>query len=227
MRRGLALLSLAALLNLSSHVPAGDKDVPAGFSRLFNGKDLTGWKTHGGSLKAWGVEGDRLYVAQPARQKPGSKDEPFWLMTEKDYGNFELRLEFKVPPGGNSGVALRAPLMGDPAYQGMEIQILDDYAPAYKNLQPNRYTGSIYGVVPPSKRVSRPAGEWNQFRIVCKGPKVTIELNGTQIIDADLDTLKEEHAKKHPGLLRRNGHLGVQSHDGRAEFRNLLVKELD
>ena len=129
------------------------------------------------------------------------------------------------PANGNSGVALRAPLLGDPAYQAMEIQILDDNA--HKNLQPDRYTGSIYGVVPPSKRVGKPAGEWNQYRIVCKGPKVTIELNGTQIVDADLDALKEQHGKKHPGLLRRSGHLGVQSHDGRVEFRNLLVKELD
>jgi hypothetical protein len=212
---------------MAGEVPAPDKDVPAGFTRLFNGKDLTGWKTHGGSLKAWGVEKGHLYVAQPARRKPGGREEPFWLMTEKEYSDFELRLEFKVPANGNSGVALRAPLKGDPAYQGMEIQILDDNAPAYKNLRRDRYTGSIYGVVPPSKRVSKPAGEWNQLRIVCKGPKVTIELNGTQIIDADLDTLKGKHAKKHPGLLRRSGHLGVQSHDGRVEFRNLLVKELD
>jgi hypothetical protein len=148
-------------------------------------------------------------------------------MTEKEYGNFELRLEYKVPVNGNSGVALRAPLTGDPAFEGMEIQILDDDGPAYKNLRPDRYTGSLYGVIPPGKRVGKPAGEWNQYRIVCKGPKVTIELNGTQIIDADLDTLKEQHAKKHPGILRTKGHLGVQSHDGRVEFRNLLVKELD
>ena len=227
MRHSFSLLPLVALLWLASHVPAGDKDVPAGFTRLFNGKDLTGWKTHGGDLKAWGVDNGVLYVAQPARQKPGSKDEPFWLMTEKEYGDFELRLEFKLPASGNSGVALRAPLMGNPALQGMEIQILDDNAPAYKNLLPDRYTGSIYGVVPPRKRVSKAAGEWNQFRIVCKGPKVTIEQNGTQIVDADLDTLKEQHGKQHPGLLRRSGHLGVQSHDGRVEFRNLLVKQLD
>jgi len=148
-------------------------------------------------------------------------------MTEKEYGNFELRLEFKLPVNGNSGVALRAPLKGDPSYQGMEIQILDDYAPRYKKLSPDRYTGSIYGVVPPSQRVSKPAGEWNQFRIVCKGPKVTIDLNGTRIVDANLDTLKKRHGKEHPGLLRDKGHLGVQSHDGRVEFRNLLVKELD
>jgi len=148
-------------------------------------------------------------------------------MTEKEYGNFELRLEFRVPVNGNSGVALRAPLKGDPSYQGMEIQILDDYAPRYKKLSPDRYTGSIYGVVPPSQRVSKPVGEWNQFGIVCKGPKVTIDLNGTRIVDANLDTLKKRHGKEHPGLLRDKGHLGVQSHDGRVEFRNLLVKELD
>jgi hypothetical protein len=81
--------------------------------------------------------------------------------------------------------------------------------------------------VPPSRRVSKPAGEWNQYRIVCKGPKVTIDLNGTRIVDADIDTLKGRYGKKHPGLLRDRGHLGVQSHDGRVEFRNLLVKELD
>jgi hypothetical protein len=221
------LLSFVALLGVAGLAPTDDKEVPTGFTRLFNGKDLTGWMAHGGSLEAWGVEEGRLYVAQPARKKPGGREEPFWLMTEREYGNFELRLEFKVPANGNSGVALRAPLKGDPAYQGMEIQILDDNAPAYKNLRRDRCTGSIYDVVGPSKRVSKPAGEWNQYRIVCKGSKVTIELNGTQIIDADLDTLKEKHARKHPGLLRRSGRLGVQSHDGRVEFRNLMVKELD
>lgn len=215
-----AWVSLVALVNLVCQAPAGDKNAPAGFTPLFNGKDLTGWKIHGGNIKAWGVNKGLLYVAQPARQKPGSREEPFWLMTEKEYSNFELRLEFRVPVNGNSGVALRAPLKEDPAYEGMEIQILDDYAPRNKNLSPDRYTGSIYGVVPPSQRVSKSAGEWNQFRIVCKGPKVTIELNGKGIVDANLDTLKERHGKKHPGLLRDKGHLGVQSHDGRIEFRN-------
>jgi hypothetical protein len=109
----------------------------------------------------------------------------------------------------------------------MEIQILDDYAPRYKGLSPDRYTGSIYGVAAPSQRVCKRAGEWNRFRIVCKGPKVTIGLNGKRIVNANLNTLKERHGKKHLGLLRDKGHLGVQSHDGRVEFRNLLVKELD
>jgi enterochelin esterase-like enzyme len=196
-----------------------------GWVPLFNGKDLTGWKIHGGTIDAWGVKAGLLYVAKPARSRPGGREQPFWLMTGKEYGNFELRLEFKVPPGGNSGVALRSPLTGDPAYQAMEIQILDDNARAYKNLPPDHYTGSIYGVAAPQKRVSKPAGEWNRFRIVCKGQEVTIELNGTQIIDANLESLKKEHGKKHPGLLNRKGHIGVQSHDGRVEFRNLFIKE--
>lgn len=218
MLRGLALLSLIALVSLASQLPADSKDAPAGFTPLFNGKDLSGWKILGGNIKNWGAEDGLLYV-----QGGGGG----WLMTEKQYGNFELRLQYKVPVNGNSGVALRAPLEGDPAYKGMEIQILDDAGPAYKNLKPTQYTGSIYDVVPPSKRVTKPAGEWNQFRILCKGPKVTIELNGTTIVDANLDDLKEQHGKRHPGLLRDKGHLGLQSHDGRVEFRGLMVKELD
>lgn len=217
---------LLALVNLTRQAPGADKNVPAGFTRLFNGRDLTGWKTHGGDADAWRAENGRLIVARPARQQADSRDEPFWLMTEKEYGDFELRLEFNVPADGNSGVALRAPLRGDPSKEGMEIQILDDNAPRYKNLAADRYTGSIYGVVAPSERASKAASQWNRLRIICQGPKVTIDLNGTQIVNADLDTLETSHGKTHPGLKRDTGHLGVQSHDGRVQFRNLLVKEL-
>lgn len=218
MFRALLVLSTLSLLGLSQAADSSSSaEPPKGFTPLFNGKNLDGWQVLGGKREVWGAEDGLLYV----QGKGGG-----WLMTEKEYGNFELRLEFKVPVNGNSGVALRAPLMGDPAYQGMEIQILDDNGPAYKNLRPTQYTGSIYDVVPPAKHVTRPAGEWNQFRIVARGRQVTIELNGTQIVEANLDDHKD-HAKKHPGLLRDKGHLGLQSHDGRVEFRNLYVKELE
>jgi hypothetical protein len=217
MYRALLVLSVLSLLGLS-YADAETKEPPQGFTALFNGKDLTGWKVNqGGKMAAWGAEDGLIYV-----QGGGGG----WLMTEKEYGDFELRLEFKVPVNGNSGVALRSPMKGDPAYVGMEIQILDDNGPAYKNLRPTQYTGSIYDVVPPAKHVSKPAGEWNQFRIVAKGRQVTVELNGTQIVNANLDEHKDR-ADKHPGLLRAKGHLGLQSHDGRVEFRNLYVKELD
>jgi hypothetical protein len=197
---------------------AEEKETPTGFTPPFNGKDLKGWKIHEGDLKAWGVKDGLLFVSGGGGG---------WLFTEKEYTNFELRLEYKVPVNGNSGVALRAPTKGDPAYQGMEIQILDDAGPAYKTIRPTQFTGSIYGIVPPSKHVTKAAGEWNSMQIIAKGRQVSVTINGTTVVDANLDDSKEKHAKDHPGMLRDKGHLGLQSHDGRVEFRRLYVKELD
>jgi hypothetical protein len=219
MRRCLFLLPLLVALIGLCPAHSADKDAPKGFEALFNGKDLKGWKVNeGGKMEVWGAEKGVLFV------NGGGGG---WLMTEKEYGDFELRLEFKIPEKGNSGVALRSPMKGDPAYVGMEIQILDDpwYKKNYKDLRNTQLTGSIYDVVPPSKDVTKPAGEWNKYRIVAKGRKVTVELNGTKIVDANLDDHKDK-AKKHPGLLREKGHLGLQSHDGRVEFRNIYVKPL-
>jgi hypothetical protein len=203
------------LLALGTLLAAARADAPEGFTPLFNGKDLEGWKVHGGKLESWAADKGVLFVS-------GGKGG--WLMTEKEYGDFELRLEFKVPKGGNSGVALRSPMKGDPAYTGMEIQILDD--PAYKGLKEWQHTGSIYGVVPASKVATKPVGEWNKYRIVCKGRSVTIELNGEKVVETNLDDHKEKHAKAHPGILREKGHIGVQEHGGRVEFRNIYIKEL-
>jgi hypothetical protein len=220
MRRVLLPLALILALPLVSLAVADkDKDnvAPEGFTALFNGKDLTGWKVNeGGKMERWGADKGILYVEGEAGG---------WLMTEKEYGDFEVRVDFKLPKAGNSGVGLRSPMKGDPAYVGMEIQLLDDGADEYKNLKPFQYTGSIYGVVPPAKRVTKPAGEWQTIRIVAKGRKVTVELNGTEIVDANLDDHKDQF-EKHPGLTREKGHLGLQSHTGRVEFRNLYVKPL-
>lgn len=209
MRHGFALVLLCTVY-LAGPTLA---DAPKGFEPLFNGKDLTGWKATG-NPKVWGAENDVLFV-----QGGGGG----WLMTEKEYDNFELRLEFKLPKMGNSGVGLRAPLKGDPAYQGMEIQLIDDIN--WKKLQKWQQTGSIYGVVPAAKIAVRPPGEWNQMRIVCKGREVLIELNGEKLVDANLDDHKQ-HFKSHPGLLRTKGHIGLQSYNFRVEFRNIYVKPL-
>ena len=209
---GMTLFCLP-LLAAEKDTPSGKP--PKGFTALFNEKDLTGWKILNGKIESWGVDKGLLFV------KGGGGG---WLMTEKEYANFELRLEFKVPEKANSGVALRSPMKGDPAYTGMEIQILDD--PAYKGLQKWQATGSIYGVVAASKVPTKKIGEWNSYRIVCNGRKVTIELNGEKVVDADLDDHVKDHGKEHPGILRKKGHLGLQEHGGRVEFRNLYVKEL-
>jgi hypothetical protein len=221
MRRYLFVLPLLALVLVLPAARSDDKgkggEAPEGFTPLFNGKDLEGWVVNkGGNMDRWGAEDGVIFT------KGGGGG---WLMTEKEYGDFELRLEYKVPEKGNSGVGLRSPLEGDPAYVGMEIQILDD--PRYQGLRPAQHTGSIYDVVAAEgwDKAQKPQGEWNQYRIVAKGRKVTVELNGTKLVDADLDDYKAR-ADKHPGLLREKGHLGLQSHDGRVEFRNLFVKPL-
>src|SRR5262249_18743964 len=163
-RFGLILL----LVLLPGWLPAArtaDNDLPEGFQPLFNGKDLAGWKVHNGQMTSWGAENGILFT---------SGSQGGWLITETGYGDFELRLAVKVPQNGNRGVALRAPLKGDPAYEGMEIQILDDvwHKANLKGLRPTQLTGSIYDVVAPAKEVLKPIGQWNTYRIIAKGRQV-------------------------------------------------------
>jgi Domain of Unknown Function (DUF1080) len=220
MRRAVIPLLLAAFVGMLSMAWTAEKDVPEGFEPLFNGKDLKGWKAYGGKMEVWGADKGLLF----ARDAGGG-----WLLTDKEFSDFELRLEYRwEKDGGNSGVALRAPLVDDVSWKGIEIQLIDDarYEKVHNyKLKPTQHTGSIYGVVPPSKLPGKGPGEWNQMRIIAKGRKITVELNGQTITDANLDDYKDR-IKEHPGLLRNKGHLGVQSHDGRVEFRNLYVKPL-
>ncbi len=220
MRRALLSLPLVAFVGMISLAGTDEKDIPEGFEPLFNGKDLKGWKAYGGKSDVWGADKGLLFT----KGAGGG-----WLLTDKEYSDFELRLEYRwEKDGGNSGVALRAPLVSDVSWKGIEIQLIDDtnYEKVHNyKLKPTQHTGSIYGVVPPSKLPGKGPGEWNQMCIVAKGRKITVELNGEKIIDANLDDYKDR-IKEHPGLQRDKGHLGVQSHDGRVEFRNLHVKPL-
>ncbi len=210
----LAVLPLAALL-LAAPAHSDDAKPPEGFKSLFNGKDLTGWKPTG-KAEVWGAEKGVIYV-----DKGGGG----WLLTEEEFGDFELRVEYKLSKGANSGVALRTPRDGDPAYVGMEIQLIDDEGWPGK-LADYQHTGSIYDVVPASKLNNKPIGEWNTMRIVCTGSKVSIEVNGQTVVDANLEDSKEKKGAKHPGLSRGKGHVGFQSYNTRVEFRNVFIKPL-
>lgn len=215
----LSLLALAGLSLVPVQAypdPEPDSNTPPkGFTALFDGKTLDGWHCPNGKIDSWGAEKGVIYI-----KKGGGG----WLLTKKEYGDFELHVEWKVPKGGNSGVALRTPPKGDPAYAGMEIQILDDAS--HKGLQKWQATGSIYHVVAASKLATKKVGEWNSYKITCKGSKVTVILNGEKIVDANLDDYKKSHGKQHPGILRTKGHIGFQDHGGRVEFRNVFIKEL-
>lgn len=183
---------------------------------LFNGKDLTGWKTVEGSPDQWKAEDGLLVCAGGGGG---------WLSTTEQYGDFDLELEFRVPPDGNSGVFIRAPHEGNPAYTGMEIQVLDDRAKQYANLMPTQYTGSVYDVAAASPRVTKAAGEWQKLKIVCEGPHVKVTVNGTQVVDANLNDYPDKVAT-HSGLKRDKGYIGLQNHGSRLEYRNLRIRPL-
>jgi hypothetical protein len=134
-----------------------------------------------------------------------------------------------MQPGGNNGLGIRAPLTGDAAYVGMEVQILDDTADQYKNLKPFQYHGSVYGIVPAKRGHLNPPGEWNYQEVIAHGRQVTVNLNGVTIVDADLDKASDPRTidgNPHPGLSRTSGHIGFLGHGAQIEFRNIRLLDL-
>jgi len=202
---------------------AGTKELTAqekseGFIALFNGKDLTGWT---GDTKGYVAEDGKI-VIYPDRSSGN-------LYTVDEYGDFILRFEFRLTPGANNGLGIRTPLEGDAAYVGMEIQILDDTSPKYKDLKPYQFHGSIYGVAPAEQGHLKPIGEWNFEEITANGRQVTVKLNGTTIVDADIDkaaTPATMDGRDHPGLKNGKGHIGFCGHGDHLEFRNMRIKPL-
>jgi hypothetical protein len=188
----------------------------SGFVPLFDGESLAGWTSIGSRPGNWRVE-DGLLVTRG--------DGKGWLSTNRAFGDFELTLEYRTGPAGNSGLLIRAPHRGDPSFDGMEIQILDDDAPAYRNLKPEQYTGAVYGVLAPRRGQTRPAGEWNAMRVLVEGSRVVVELNGAKVVDGDV-TVHPEVLPRHPGVLRKNGFIGLQSHSEPVQFRKIAIKEI-
>lgn len=189
-----------------------------GFVPLFNGRDLEGWT---GDTKGYAAENGRIVI----HPELGSGN----LYTAREYADFTLRFEFKLTPAANNGLGVRAPLEGDAAYAGMEIQILEDGSPVYWGLRPYQYHGSIYGVVPARRGFLRPPGEWNAEEVTVKGRRVQVVVNGATIVDADLDQASAggmiDH-NEHPGLARTSGHIGFLGHGSIVEFRDIRIKEL-
>lgn len=191
-----------------------------GFVDLFNGKDLTGWTLVGGKGPGYVVENGTIVCPENGGGN---------LLTETEFSDFVLRVEFKLTPGGNNGIGIRAPLAGDIAYSGMEIQVLDQDNEKYKGrLQPWQHTGSVYNVIPAADvKALKPVGEWNSYEITAKGPKIKIVLNGKTLVDGDLSQVKDpEILKKHPGIQRTSGRVGFLGHNTRVEFRNVRIRTL-
>lgn len=189
------------------------------FTTLFNGKNLDGWV---GNKTSYKVDNGTILV-DPKGKGGGN------LYTEKEYSNFNFRFEFQLTPGANNGLGIHAPLEGDAAYVGKELQILDNTAAKYANLKPYQYHGSVYGIIPAKRGFLKPVGEWNNQEVIVQGSKVKVILNGTTIVDGDFWEASQNGTmdkREHPGLQRTKGHIGFLGHGDVLRFRNIRIKEL-
>ena len=192
-----------------------------GFRPLFDGVTMHGWV---GNLQDYVAE-DGCIVLYPNHGGGGN------LYTEEEFSDFVLRFDVWLTPAANNGLGVRTPMEGDAAYVGMELQILDNEDPVYKDLQVYQYHGSVYGVIPAKRGYQNKPGEWNTEEVYFKGNKVRVTLNGTVILEGDIKEASKgftetiDH-RDHPGLSNPSGHLGFLGHGSHVKFRNIRIKEL-
>lgn len=184
---------------------AGDDDK---FASLFNGKDLSGWA---GATNGYEVVDGTLRCK---RQDWGN------LQTVKQYSDFVVRLEFKLPPGSNNGLLIRTPNT-KPTHTAdtLELQILDNSHIMHKQLAPYQYHGSAYGIKPATRGYLRPVGQWNHQEVYVKDDHIKVILNGYAILDVHL----KEVAADHPAASTKRGHFGLSGYSDPVAFRNIRI----
>lgn len=190
-----------------------------GFKVLFDGTSLNEWV---GNKKDYVTE-EGCMVMHPSKNFGGN------IYTKDEYKDFVYRFEFQLTPGANNGLGIRTPMGVDAAYAGMELQILDNESPIYKDLQIYQYHGSVYGIIPAKRGFLKPLGEWNCQEVIAKGNRITITLNGEVILDGDIKEATKNgtaDGKEHPGLFNEKGHIGFLGHGSEVKFRNIRIKEL-
>jgi len=193
------------------------KGKPRGFEPIFNGTDFSGWR---GPTDNYEVRDGAICC------KPGQGGT---IYHQRELRDFEVALEIQLPPGGNNGLAIRYPGEGDAAYAGMcELQVLDNTHEKYAALDPRQFHGSVYGQAAAHRGYLRKPGEWNFERVRVEGSRITVELNGTVILDRDLATITEHMypSEKFAGRTRTAGYFGLAGHSDPVRFRALRVRPL-
>ena len=212
-------VAIAAVLSFCA--VAGDNELSkeeasAGFKLLFDGRTLSGWKV--------AQKPEAFLVADGTLACTGQGGGWIWFEKEQ-FGDFELRLDFKVSAGANSGLFFRVGDPKDEVFTGIEMQILDSAAVATPGVHD---CGAIYDLVAPKTNAMKPAGEWNTVKLVAKGPKLDVEMNGKPIVAMDLDEWKEPKGKFPTAYAKmpRKGFIGFQDHGSPVWFRNVRIKTL-
>ena len=210
------MLRIASILLLALSVSVTAED---GFEPLFDGSTLDGWVL-------LGQHGDG-YIPKDGKLicPPGSGGN---LLSAAEYSDFVLRFEFKLESGSNNGLCIRCPLAWRAlAYDGSELQIIDNSAERYKDIKPWQKHGSLYDVAPAKTGALKPVGEWNSQEVRVQGTRIRVVLNGTEILDVDTAGVTDRSVlARHPGLNRKSGHVGFLGHNEPVEFRNIRIKRL-
>lgn len=196
-----------------------DQEEKEGFRILFDGSNMHHWT---GNTYDYKLE-DGCISLDPGNGHGGN------LYTKEEFGNFIFRFEFQLTPGANNGLGIRTPKEGDAAYLGMELQILDNEAPVYSDLEEYQYHGSVYGIIPAKRGFLKPLGEWNYQEVVADGDHIKVTLNGTVILDGNIRTATANGTpdkQEHPGLFNKKGYIGFLGHGSPVKFRNIRIKEL-
>ena len=210
------MLRIATILMLALAIPVTAED---GFESLFDGSTLDGWVLLGQHGDGYIPRDGKLIC--PA----GSGGN---LLSAAEYSDFVLRFEFKLESGSNNGLCIRCPLAWRAlAYDGNELQIIDNSAERYKNIKPWQKHGSLYDVASAKTGALKPVGEWNSQEVSAQGTRIRVVLNGTEILDVDTAEVTDRSVlDRHPGLNRKSGHLGFLGHNEPVEFRNIRIKRL-
>jgi hypothetical protein len=230
MKRPLVVFALFGCLLPAMHGSSlAAKPADDGFVELFPTDGVPeGWRvTHWADVKNPAPEGAAWKVVDGVLH--GSTPRGSWLVSPREYGDFTLELEFKIGPQGNSGVGLRFPDAGDPAFDGLELQIVDPRYYGEDKVGKAELTGAIYKGMAPGRESFMPT-EWNHYEITCKGPQVTVWLNGDLVQNLNLDMQKRKLERGSPLKDRpRRGHIGFQELSrggGHVEIRGARIKEL-
>lgn len=210
----LAMLRILLLLVLGVSLHAEE-----GFEPLFDGSTLNGWVLLGQQGGGYTASDGVLACS---RGSGGN------LMSAAEYSDFVLRFEFRLESGSNNGLCIRCPLAWRAlAYDGNELQIIDNSAERYRNIKPWQRHGSLYHVAAAKPGALRPVGEWNSQEVTVRGTRIRVVLNGTEILDTDTSEIKDRSIlAQHPGLARKSGHIGFLGHNEPVEFRNIRIKQL-